>query len=120
MVALFLSAVVTMRHEVPGTGTGRCWWCRDRLAIFGRELVKVCVKFHAARVQLRDHAVWWSGPWTRRLSAALGEVLAEQPVSVLIRWPLPRAGLVAEVRGHARRGGDLGVQRHHLALALGQ
>ena len=52
--------------------------------------------------------------------AALGEVLAEQPVGVLVRWPLPRAGLVAEEHRHAQRGADLAVQRHLLALVPGQ
>jgi len=52
--------------------------------------------------------------------AALGEVLAQQAVGVLVARPLPRAGLVTEVNRHAERGGDLAVQRHLLALVPGK
>ena len=51
---------------------------------------------------------------------SLREVLAQQPVGVLVAGPLPRAGLLAEVHRHAQRGGDLGVQRHLAALVPGQ
>ncbi len=52
--------------------------------------------------------------------AALRELLAEQAIGVLVRRPLPRAGLLAEVQRHGKRRGDLGVQRHLLAPVPGQ
>ena len=52
--------------------------------------------------------------------AALREVLAQQPVGVLVARPLPRAGFLAEEHRHAQRLGDLGVQRHLAALVPGQ
>ena len=52
--------------------------------------------------------------------AALGEVLAQQPVGVLVARPLPGRVWLAEEHRHAERAGDLGVQRQLLALVPGQ
>jgi len=38
--------------------------------------------------------------------AALREILAEQPLCVLVRAALPRVGRVAEGDRHVRRGGE--------------
>jgi len=46
----------------------------------------------------------------------LGEVLAQQPVGVLVGSALPRGVGIAEVHGHAGGFGDLRVVDHLLAL----
>ena len=55
-----------------------------------------------------------------RQVAALGEVLAQQPVGVLVAGPLPGRVRVAEVDLAVRGDRDLRVQRHLLALVPGQ
>jgi|SoiMethySBSTD1v2_1073268.scaffolds.fasta_scaffold62075_3 hypothetical protein len=50
----------------------------------------------------------------------LWEVLAQQPVGVLVRAALPRAGGVTEVDLRTDRRGDLAVAGHLGALVPGQ
>ncbi len=52
--------------------------------------------------------------------AALGQELAEQPVGVLVRPALPRAGRVAEVERHVGGEGEVAVARRLAALVPGQ
>lgn len=51
---------------------------------------------------------------------ALGEVLADQAVGVLVGAALPRGVRVAEVDGHVRRGADPFVQGEFRSLVPGQ
>lgn len=55
-----------------------------------------------------------------RKIGALGQKLAQQPIGVLARAPLPGTVRVAEVHPHARCLGQLPVPGHFLALIVGQ
>lgn len=55
-----------------------------------------------------------------RQIGAFGQVLANQPVGVLIAATLPWAVRIAKVHGHARVDGQLFVQRHLFALVVGE
>jgi hypothetical protein len=52
--------------------------------------------------------------------AALGKVLAEQPIGVFVGAALPGAARVAEIDLHARVDGELGVLGHLLAVIPGE
>src|SRR5215211_513778 len=52
--------------------------------------------------------------------SALGEVLPQQPVGVLVRATLPRAVRIADVDRHARLDPELGVLGHFRSLIPGQ
>lgn len=51
---------------------------------------------------------------------AFGQVLAHQPVGVLVAASLPWAVWIAKVHGHARVDGQLFEQRHLLSLVVGE
>jgi hypothetical protein len=50
----------------------------------------------------------------------LGQVLPQQPVGVFASASLPRAVGGAAVDLHARAGGEIAMERHRLALVVGQ
>src|SRR3954466_7203087 len=55
-----------------------------------------------------------------RQGSALGEVLAQQAISVLVGAALPRRMRVGEVNAQARERGQLAMAGHLLALVVGQ
>ena len=53
-------------------------------------------------------------------TGVLGEILAQQPIRVLVAAPLLRAVGIAEVHLHARVPGELGMPGHLPAPVIGQ
>jgi hypothetical protein len=66
----------------------------------------------------RDRLEVFGGP-SRQVSA-LGEVLAQEPVGVLVRRPLPRRVRVGEEHSRASIESELGVRGQLLAAVPGQ
>ena len=70
------------------------------------------VEFLGDRVEVVLRVDGWVG--------AFGEVLAQEPVGVLVGAALPRGVRVAEVDGHVQRGADPFVQGEFRSLVPGQ